>query len=141
MARKRAQTDWEEVLASQLRAVKIWHVREYRAIPGRNFRFDFMCSPNEATGIQPCVLVEVHGGQWAQQNGKRSAHVGGYGMARDCEKASLAAVHGFRLVPVTPAQVKSGQALLWIEGALGIAPAGRRPAASRPGASPRRSPA
>lgn len=105
----------EDLLAFQLKAAGVWFVREHKLIHNRNFRFDFMCSPDKQTGVVPVVMVEVQGGIW-----KKGGHSTGIGITRDCEKFSLAAAHGYRVLPVTPAQIKSGQALMWIECALGL---------------------
>lgn len=111
----------EELLAFQLKAAHIDFRREVKAIPDRDFRFDFWCgntfiTPELVTPTpRPPVLVEVQGGIW-----KKGAHSSGTGITRDCEKFALAAVHGYRLIPVTPAHIKSGQALTWIEKALGL---------------------
>ena len=111
----------EAMLELQLKSAKVAYEREYQAIPDRKYRFDFYCHTNGMpTFTGKVVLVEVQGGQWAARNGSRSAHVGGYGMERDCEKASLAAVHGYRLIQVTPSQIRSGKALQWIEKALAL---------------------
>jgi len=80
--------------------------REYRAIPGRKYRVD-VAFPHLK------VAVEVMGGTW---NGGR--HVRGAGYELDCEKACLLAVLGYRYLPVTTKQVRSGSALKWIEQVL-----------------------
>lgn len=109
----------EETLSLHLKAEKIAFMREYRAIPNRKFAYDFRCygktlAPNVVKHMNE-VLVEVQGGVWMKGN---SAHSSGAGISRDCEKASLAAVHGYRLLQVTPAQIKSGKAIEWIKAAL-----------------------
>lgn len=108
----------EDLLAFQLKAAKILFEREFKAIPGRDFRFDFRaCSGGFSVGhpvVKP-VLVEVQGGIW-----KKGGHSSGVGITRDCEKFSLAAIYNYPLILVTPAHIKSGQALLWIEKALKI---------------------
>jgi hypothetical protein len=77
-------------------------VRELRAIPGRRFRFDL---------AWPDVMlaVEVQGGVWT-----RGRHTRGAGYTADCEKLCLSVVHGWRMLWVTTAQIKSGQAAQWI---------------------------
>ena len=59
--------------------------------------------------------VEIDGGGWT---GGR--HSRGAGIERDCEKASHIAMAGYRLMRVTPGQVKRGEALQWILVALGL---------------------
>ena len=46
------------------------------------------------------------------------AHSTGAGITRDAEKASLAAIQGYRLILVTGKQIKSGHAINWIREAL-----------------------
>src|SRR5690348_12033161 len=102
----------EEMLALHLTADKIAFEREYQGIPGRALRFDFRCygfrkSPTVVMAAKE-VLVEVQGGVWLKG---KSGHSSGTGITRDCEKLSLAAVHGYRTIVVTPEHVKSGQAV------------------------------
>lgn len=77
-------------------------------IPGRRYEFDRIWR-------QWWVAVEVQGGVHA-----RMGHSTGVGIERDCEKISLAAAHGWRVLPVTEKQIKSGQAVEWIAQALGL---------------------
>lgn len=99
----------EEALAFQIRADGLpVPEREFVAIPGRRFRFDFGW-PDPAYKL----LCEVQGGVFI-----KGAHSTGVGITRDAEKAALAAVHGYRLIPVTAQHIKSGMALKWIREAL-----------------------
>lgn len=100
-------SEGEALLALMLRADGIVHEREYRAIPERRFRWDFFIAPD--------LLIEVQGGAWS--HGK-SGHNGGSGLQRDAEKASLAAIHGYRQITATTEQVKSGQAIEWVKQAI-----------------------
>jgi hypothetical protein len=97
-----------DLLAFHLKAAGIPFEREYRFHPTRRWRFDFRVGAESAK-----VAVEVQGGVWT---GGR--HATGTGITGDCEKFSVAASLGWRVMPVTPAQVKSGDALHWIERAL-----------------------
>ncbi len=45
-------------------------------------------------------------------------HTRGQGIADDCEKFAHAAMAGWRVMPVTGDQVRSGQAITWIKAAL-----------------------
>lgn len=119
----------ESLLELHLRAEKIAYTREYRAIPNRKFSYDFRCYGyrKSATVVVHAneVLVEVQGGAWMKpilgKDGKyhsRGAHGTGASQERDCEKSSLATIHGYRLLHVTPAQIKSGLAISWIKQAL-----------------------
>jgi len=114
-----SSSKWEALLEMQLKAAKIPYEREFQAIPERRFRWDFCCQgfPQDASKrfIPTNILVEIQGGIW-----KKMAHSSGTGITRDAEKQSLAAIHGFRVILATGAQVKSGQCLQWIEQALGV---------------------
>lgn len=91
----------EELLAWQLKASGISFKREFRPWKDRRFRFDFK--------LDNKVLVEVQGGIWI-----KGAHSSGIGISRDAEKSCLAAADGYRVMPVTPAMIKKGTALLLI---------------------------
>ncbi len=103
----------EEDLAAQLDAEGIRYEREVCVIPGRKFRFDFdIIGERLEDGHQ--LLVEVQGGTFI-----KGAHSTGTGIARDCEKAILAQLQGYRIFPVTSVHIKNGQALGWIKEAIG----------------------
>jgi very-short-patch-repair endonuclease len=95
-----------ELLETHLRAARIPYQREVRFHPTRKWRLDFAVGTGK-------VGVEVNGGVFV---GGR--HNTGTGHTKDCEKLSHAAMLGWRVLQVTPAQVKSGDALAWIEKAL-----------------------
>ena len=87
--------------------------REYRFAPRvdgkpvRRWRFD--CAwPDQL------VALEIDGGVFAggRHGGQRS-------VVRDLEKRAVAACLGWRVVPVTPSQVRSGIAVLFLRAALG----------------------
>ena len=63
------------------------HVREAKAIPGRDFRFDFAFT-------EARVLIEIQGGTFAKG---RSAHTGA-SLMRDFEKQNLAVCNGWRVL-------------------------------------------
>ncbi len=94
----------EALLDFQLRAAGIEFERQFRPWRHRLFRFDFRVGNR--------ILVEVQGGGWV-----KGAHVRGWGLERDAEKSCLAAADGYRVLPVTPAQIRKGVALAWIEAA------------------------
>ena len=102
----------EDLLAFQLKAAKIKFKRQCKAIRGRKFSFDFYCSRLDEDSFTD-VLVDVQGGVWI-----KGGHTTGTGVTRDCEKYSLAAIEGYRVILCTPDQIKSGQVLQWIEKAL-----------------------
>jgi very-short-patch-repair endonuclease len=80
--------------------------REVRLIPDRRFRWDFVWRSARLT-------VEIQGGTWVQ-----GAHSRGAGQARDAKKQTLAVMAGWRCLVVTSDQIRSGEALGWIEEAL-----------------------
>lgn len=81
-------------------------LREYRAIEGRKYRFDFAWPERK-------LLIEVQGAIWV-----RGGHSTGAGITRDAEKLNLATLAGFKCLHLTSAHVMSGQALTWIKEAL-----------------------
>ena len=94
----------ENLFAMQLDSAGLTgYVREYRAIPGRKFRFDFAF-------LRERLLVEINGGTY---NG--GAHGRGCGISRDYTKANLAVVHNWRVLSFDTKQVRSGAALAVVE--------------------------
>lgn len=79
---------------------------QYQFHPTRKWAFDFAWPQRK-------VALEVEGGT---RTGGR--HVRGDGYAADCEKYNSAVLAGWRLIRATGEQVKSGKALLWLEGLL-----------------------
>lgn len=98
----------EEQLAWQLRAEGLTFDREYRFHESRLWRLDFWFGDAK-------LAVEVQGGGFVQ-----GRHSRGQGVENDCEKFSHIAMAGARLIPVTPGQIKRGEALKWILVALGL---------------------
>jgi very-short-patch-repair endonuclease len=78
-------------------------VAEFRFHPTRRWRFDYAW-PDKS------IAVEVDGAVWT---GGR--HTRGAGVEKDCEKYAEALLAGWRVLRVTTGQVKSGQALTWVE--------------------------
>lgn len=98
----------ENLFAMQLDAAGLTgYVREYQAIPGRKFRFDFAWTERK-------LLVEVNGGTYA-----KGAHSTGRGIARDYEKANLAVLQGWRVLSFDGKAIKSGEAVEVVRRALG----------------------
>lgn len=95
----------ENLFAFQLMALDVEFEREYRAIPGRRFRFDFRIGD---------LLIEIQGGIWMA----KGAHNTGKAIMRDCTKGNLATLYGFRTLSFTPDMVKSGEALEMVEKVL-----------------------
>lgn len=99
----------EDTLAGHIRMAKLPEpAREYPAIEGRKFRFDFAWPDHR-------LLLEVQGGTFARG---KSGHSSGMGINRDCEKNNLAVLAGWRVLSVDSKQVASGQALRWLQQAL-----------------------
>ncbi len=102
----------ESLLELQLRAASIAFEREVRFHATRRWRFDFALPAHR-------LAVEVEGITF----GVAGRHQRGAGVRADCEKYAEALCLGWRVLRVVPDQVKSGQALVWIERLLADAPA------------------
>ena len=97
-------SELEDIFAAQLDAVGLdGYVREYQAIPGRRFRFDFCW-------VKERLAVEIQGGTYS-----RGAHARPLGIKRDYEKGNLAVKFGWRVLQFDADMVKSGQALDFTE--------------------------
>lgn len=98
----------EEDLLFQIHCAKLPEpTREFRAIPGRKFRWDFAWPEQR-------LLLEVQGGTWGS-----GAHSGGAGASRDCEKHCLATIAGFYTFSVTSDQIRRGMAIGWLQSFFG----------------------
>jgi very-short-patch-repair endonuclease len=84
---------------------------EFQFHPTRKWRFD-LAWPEQK------IAVEVEGGAFT---GGR--HTRGDGFTKDCEKHNAAALMGWLLLRVTPAHIRDGQAIDWIEEAFRAHPA------------------
>ncbi|WP_245693507.1 endonuclease domain-containing protein [Deferrisoma camini] len=97
----------EEELAVQVQVAGLPEPeREFRFHPARKWRFDFSWPDRR-------LAVEVEGGVWTQ-----GRHVRGQGFEADCEKYAEAVAMGWRVMRVTPRQIRDGRALDWITRAL-----------------------
>ena len=97
----------EDTFAFQLDAAGLTgYVREYAAIPGRKFRFDFCFTEQR-------LLIEVNGGTFT-----KGAHSTGQGIRRDYEKCNLATLAGWRVLSFDGKAIKSGEAVEVIRQAL-----------------------
>jgi hypothetical protein len=63
------------------------------------------------------IAVEINGGIWSEGGGR---HTRPNGYSQDCHKLAEALCLGWRVLQVTGEQVKSGQALGWLERMLGV---------------------
>ena len=90
----------EAELAMQIKALGLPEpIREYPAIKGRKFQFDF-------AWLEQKVLVEVNGGTY-----QRMGHSTGAGISRDYEKHNLATLAGWRVLAFDRKMVESGEAI------------------------------
>lgn len=81
-------------------------VSEHRFHSTRRWRLDFAWPSLR-------LAVEVDGGGFIA-----GRHSRGTGITKDCEKFAEATALGWRIVRVTPAQVRDGSALRWILAAM-----------------------
>lgn len=96
---------------AQLKAVGLpTPVKEHRFHPPRRWRFDYAWP-------EQMVALEIEGGTWV-----KGRHVRPSGYAKDCEKYSWAAIDGWRVIRATTEQVKSGEAIHWVECAINGVP-------------------
>jgi len=97
----------EDLFAMQLDAAGLGgYVREYQAIPGRKFRFDFAWEKER-------LLVEINGGTFT-----KGGHSSGLRLRRDYEKLRLAQDHGWKVYPFDAQAVRSGEAVEQVRKAL-----------------------
>lgn len=94
------------MLAFLLSQRNIPYEREHRFHATRKWRFDFAL-PRWA------IAVEIEGGLWIQGRHNRPAS-----MIKDFEKYNSAAILGWKILKFTPQQIKSGEALEWIQEAI-----------------------
>ena len=91
MSNSKLESKFLSLLFELAPALKV--VREFRAIPGRRFAFDFFL-PDYG------ILIEIQGGAFT---GGR--HTRGAGMASDCEKSRLAQMMGYKCFAYTGNQI------------------------------------
>ena len=91
-----------QLLARQLTQAQIPFQEEFRFEPKRRWRFDFLVDN---------FGIEIVGGLWM----KRSGHSQGRAQLDDMEKFNHAALLGYRVLQFSPDQVKSGEAIGFIE--------------------------
>lgn len=106
MSIPKAGSPGEEAFALHCKAEGIPFVREHRFDRIRKWRFDFVIYPTDTK-----IAIEIEG---------RGRHQSFGGFEKDCEKYAEAAILGWRVIRVTPAQVMSGQAIDWVLRALEI---------------------
>ena len=102
-----AKSDLEETFEFQLRTLGLTdYVREYQAIEGRKFRWDFCFK-------RARLLIEVNGQTFA-----KGGHSTGLGIRRDYEKNNLAQLAGWRCLMFDGDAVRSGEAVEVVRKAL-----------------------
>ena len=102
-----ARTRWEDQLWRDIRAAHLPEpARQYLFHPTRRYRADFCFIPER-------LLVEVQGGVWVA-----GRHTRAQGYEDDCRRTCDALEHGWRILPVTPDMVASGEAVARIERVL-----------------------
>ena len=107
MAKKKQARDLNAEFELLLRAEGIGEfVREYPAIAGRRFRFDFAWPDDR-------VLLEIQGGTWV-----KSGHTTGQGIRRDCEKSNLAQLQDWTCLHFTAGMIDDGTAMKHVKLAL-----------------------
>lgn len=104
MGRLRQPNEAEATFLLHVKALNLPPVvREYRFDAIRRWRFDF-------AQVEFLIAIEIEGGTW--QGGR---HNRGVGFRNDCIKYNTALMQGWRVIRVTPDQVKDGQAVKWYE--------------------------
>ncbi len=113
--RKSQFLNWTEVLLEQIRLSGLPEpLREYTFHVNRQWRFDF--SWRDGGNLVAC---EVEGGIWMQTaTGRSKGHAHPLRFESDCEKYNEAALYGWTIIRVTPAMIRDGRALDWLERAL-----------------------
>ena len=106
-AKPSPKSQGEDALWLHLRALGQQHLwkRQVRFHVKRLWRFD-------AARPDIKLAVEVEGIVWSGEGGR---HQRGAGMEGDMEKYAEALCLGWRVLRVSPNQIKSGQAIEWIE--------------------------
>lgn len=102
-ARPREMSEIEGMLFQQLEILArsgglAKAVREFKHVPGRDFRLDFAW-PDLKFGVEVQGMVHRIKGRFK----------------KDIEKRALGLIHGWRILEVGGAEIRSGQALAWIE--------------------------
>jgi hypothetical protein len=108
-------TNWNKVLLEQIRLSGLPEpVLEYTFHANRQWRFDF-CWRLDGN----LVACEVEGGIWMQtETGRSKGHAHPERFESDCEKYNEAALYGWTIIRVTPAMIRDGRAIDWLERAL-----------------------
>jgi hypothetical protein len=105
--------NWSNVLLDQIRLAQLPEpLLEYRFHANRQWRFDFCWK-------SLLVACEVEGGIWMKtESGFSKGHAHPERFEKDCEKYNEASLYGWTIIRVTPAMVRDGRAIAWLERAL-----------------------
>lgn len=99
-------SQWEETVWLWLeRQYEGEFIREFKFHHKRRWRLDFAC-PQER------LAIEVQGLLWG---GRQGGHQRPKGVERDCEKQAHAMMLGWRVLPIAPKHIRSGEAYTWIK--------------------------
>jgi hypothetical protein len=104
----------EDDLAQEIRRLRLpkpEREHHFAKADGRRWRFDFAWPERK-------VACEVEGGVFVG-----GYHNRGVGYTLNCEKYNEAAVRGWLVLRVTPAQIRDGSAIYWIKEAFNAHPA------------------
>ena len=90
--------------------------KEYVFAPPRKFRFDY-CWPDAAWHLHRRIdfihtALEVEGGVFMRG---KSGHSSGTGILRDMTKNNFAVANGWRVLRLTPDQIRRGELLQWLK--------------------------
>jgi hypothetical protein len=77
----------------------------------KDYRFDFYI-------IELELFIEIQGGIWLSNSGKKSAHSTGTGQERDMDKAFMAFRYGWNVLPINGKQIKSAEISLFLKEAI-----------------------
>jgi hypothetical protein len=109
LPRMSKHVDLAEILAAQLRAVGLGHFqREQKFHPTRKWRIDIAFTAD-------LLAIECDG---FAAGGKPGRHQRPAGVRQENEKLAELAIAGWRVIHAERTQIKSGEALKWIERAL-----------------------
>ena len=109
------ESDLELTLAFHFRAAGLEAISEFMFHPKRKWRFDF-AFPEQYLAVEVEGVKFVGRGKDTRLEGR---HVSPRGFEEDAVKYNEAAILGWRVLRVTAKMIKSGEALQYVERALG----------------------
>jgi hypothetical protein len=99
-AKKKEHPDYPGMISNALNCIGIEHVREYKFLGDRRFRFDLAIG-DKKTVSQIKTAIEFEGGIYLKKGG----HTTGKGYTKDVKKYNLAVRYGWRLIRFTTSDV------------------------------------